>query len=199
MKRKIFFLTLAKDNSNRLKNKNILNFCGKPLIHWTIAKIKKISKNYYINTDSEFIIRYAKKLKVKTIIRSPKLRGDSIPSRHLILDSFKHFPKETYAVIHVQANSPNLEISKIKKVYDLLLHTDIEDIFSMNSNGEINGSFWGITLNKLKTYNFNKKIHDHKSLKNECWIVDDSIDIHTINEFRKTEREFKKNKKFIIS
>lgn len=192
MKRKIVFLTLAKDNSNRLKNKNILNFCGKPLIHWTIAKIKKISKNYYINTDSEFIIRYAKKLKVKTIIRSPKLRGDSIPSRHLMLDSFKHFPKKTYAVIHVQANSPNLEISKIKKVYDLLLHTDLDDIFSMNSNGEINGSFWGITLKKLKTYNFNKKIHDHKSLKNECWVVDDSIDIHTKDEFKKAEKIFKK-------
>jgi CMP-N-acetylneuraminic acid synthetase len=196
MKRKIVFLTLAKDNSNRLKNKNILNFCGKPLIHWTISKIKKISKNYYINTDSEFIIRYAKKSKVKTIIRSPKLRGDLIPSRHLMLDSFKYFPKETYAVIHVQANSPNLEISKIKKVYDLLLHTDIEDVFSMNSNGETNGSFWGITLNKLKTYNFNKKIHDHKSLKNECWVIDDSIDIHTIDEFKKAEKIFKKINKF---
>ena len=196
MKRKIVFLTLAKDNSNRLKNKNILNFCGKPLIHLTISKIKKISKNYYINTDSEFIIRYAKKSKVKTIIRSPKLRGDLIPSRHLMLDSFKYFPKETYAVIHVQANSPNLEISKIKKVYDLLLHTDIEDVFSMNSNGETNGSFWGITLNKLKTYNFNKKIHDHKSLKNECWVIDDSIDIHTIDEFKKAEKIFKKINKF---
>jgi CMP-N-acetylneuraminic acid synthetase len=194
MKRKIVFLTLAKENSNRLKNKNILNFSGKPLIHWTIAKIKKISKNYYINTDSEFILQYAKKLKVKTIIRSPKLRGDSIPSRHLMLDSFKHFPKKTYAVIHVQANSPNLEIFKIKKVYDLLLHTDIEDIFSMNSNGQINGSFWGITLKKLKTYNFNKKIHDHKSLKNECWIIDNSIDIHTISEFKKAEKIFIKKK-----
>ena len=196
MKRRIVFLTLAKSNSNRLKNKNILKFNKKPLIHWTITKIKKISKEHYINTDSEFILQYAKKLKVKTIIRSPKLRGDSIPSRHLMLDSFKHFPKETYAVIHVQANSPNLEISKIKKVYDLLLHTDLEDVFSIKSNGEINGSFWGITLKKLKTYNFNKKIHDHKSLKNECWVVDDNIDIHTKDEFKKAEKIFKKINKF---
>jgi CMP-N-acetylneuraminic acid synthetase len=196
MKRRIVFLTLAKSNSNRLKNKNILKFNKKPLIHWTITKIKKISKEHYINTDSEFILQYAKKLKVKTIIRSPKLRGDSIPSRHLMLDSFKHFPKKTYAVIHVQANSPNLEISKIKKVYDLLLHTDLEDVFSIKSNGEINGSFWGITLKKLKTYNFNKKIHDHKSLKNECWVVDDNIDIHTKDEFKKAEKIFKKINKF---
>jgi hypothetical protein len=73
----------------------------------------------------------------------------------------------------------------------------LEDIFTIKSNGEINGSFWGITLKKLKTYNFNKKIHDHKSLKNECWIVDDSIDIHNIKEFKKAEKIFiKKIKKF---
>lgn len=194
MKRRIVFLTLAKSNSNRLKNKNILKFNKKPLIHWTITKIKKISKDHYINTDSQFIIQYAKKLNVKTIFRTPKLRGDSIPSRHLMLDSFKYFPKNTYAVIHVQANSPNLEISTLKKVYDLLFYTDLEDIFSIRSNGEINGSFWGITLKKLKTYNFNKKIHDHKSLKNECWVVDDSIDIHTISEFKKAEKIFIKKK-----
>jgi CMP-N-acetylneuraminic acid synthetase len=197
MKRKIVFLTLAKENSNRLKNKNILSFAGKPLIYWTINKIKKISDEHYINTDSEFILRYAEKLNVKTIFRKPELRGDSIPSRHLMLDSFKYFPKNTYAVIHVQANSPNLELSKIKKIYDLLLYTNLEDIFTIKSNGEINGSFWGITLKKLKTYNFNKKIHDHKSLKNECWIVDDSIDIHNIKEFKKAEKIFiKKIKKF---
>jgi CMP-N-acetylneuraminic acid synthetase len=192
-KRNICFLTLAKENSNRLKNKNILTFSGYPLIHWTISKIKKISKNHYINSDSEFILNYAKKLKVKTIKRTAKLCGDNIPSRHLLLDSFNYFPQNTYAVIHVQANSPNLQLSKIKKVYDLLMYTDIEDVFSMTSNGKINGSIWGITYKKLKKYNFNKKIHDHKSLTNECWIIDDSIDIHTKHEFVKAQKLFNKN------
>lgn len=190
-KRKICFLTLAKGNSNRLKNKNILIFSGRPLIYWTISKIKKISKNYYINSDSEFILNYAKKLKVNTIRRKPELRGDDVPSRHLMLDSFKNFPKNTYAVIHVQANSPNLKFSTIKKVYDMFMHTDIDDVFSISSSGKINGSIWGITHKKLKKYNFNKKIHDHKSLSNDCWIIDDSIDIHTKREFNKAQKMFK--------
>ena len=59
-KKKICFLTLAKGNSNRLKNKNILSFSGRPLIKLKISKIKKISKNYYINSDSEFILNYTK-------------------------------------------------------------------------------------------------------------------------------------------
>lgn len=191
-KRKICFLTLAKKNSNRLKNKNILKFNGYPLIYWTISKIRKISKDYYVNSDSEFILNYAKKLKVRTIKRTTKLCGDNVPSRHLMLNSFKYFPKNTYAVIHVQANSPNLNLYTIKKVYDLLMFTDIEDIFSITSDGKINGSIWGITHKKLKKYNFNKKIHDHKSLSNECWIIDDSIDIHTKEEFNKAQKMSRK-------
>lgn len=194
MKRKICFLTLAKGNSKRFKNKNIAMFSGKPLIHWTILKIRKITKNYYINTDSKFIEDYAKKFKIRTIFRKKSLQGDDIPARHLMLDSFKYFPKNTYAVITVQANSPNLDISKLLYAYDILKNTNIEDIRSIKKNREINGSFWGITLRKLKTYNFDKKKHDHKSLKNECWIVDDSIDIHNIKDLKSAEKKFSKRK-----
>ena len=54
--RKIVFLTLAKGESLRLKDKNKIPFSGKPLIHWTIKKILKISKNYYVNSDDNFIL-----------------------------------------------------------------------------------------------------------------------------------------------
>ena len=59
---------------------------------------------------------------------------------------------------------------------------------------EINGSFWGITKKKLKSYNLNKKIHDHKSLKNECWFIDDTLDIHYLKEFTTAEKKFSKKK-----
>ena len=57
--RKIVFLTLAKGQSLRLKDKNTIPFKGKPLIHWVIKKILKISKNYYVNSDSNFILDYS--------------------------------------------------------------------------------------------------------------------------------------------
>lgn len=194
--RKIVFLTLAKGQSLRLKDKNKISFKGKPLIHWVIKKILKISKNYYVNSDDNFILKYSEKLGAKTIKRNKNLLNHSIPSRVLMMDSFSSFPKDTYAVIHVQANSPNLEIDKLKKVYNILKYTDVDDIFSKNSNGEINGSFWGITKKKLKTYNMNIKIHDHKTLKTECWFVDDSIDIHYLHELKKAEKIFSKKKLF---
>lgn len=189
--KRICLLTLAKKNSNRLKNKNMKIFHGKPMLYWTIKKNLKISKDTYVNSDCSKIIQYAKKLGAKTILRNPKLLGDEIPSRLLMLDSFKNFPKKTYAVIHVQANSPNLDIENIKKVYQMLKYTNINDIFTITSKKITNGSIWGITKQKLKKYNLDKKLHDHKSLKNDCWLVDDSIDIHYQKDFDKALKNFR--------
>ena len=147
-----------------------------------------------MNSDDNFILNYSKKLGAKTIERNKNLLANSIPSRVLIMDSFSSFPKNTYAVIHVQANSPNLEIDKLKKIYNILKYTDIQDIFSMKSNRKINGSFWGITKKKLESYDMNLKIHDHKALNVECWFVDDTIDIHYQNELKKAEEKFSKKK-----
>jgi CMP-N,N'-diacetyllegionaminic acid synthase len=53
----------ARGGSLGLKNKNINNFCGKPLISWTIiqAKKSKLLDDVHISTDSIKIARIAKK------------------------------------------------------------------------------------------------------------------------------------------
>lgn len=192
--RHICLLTLAKGESKRLENKNMKIFKGKPLLYWTIKKALKITKNYYVNSDNDEILSFAKKNGAKTIKRNKKLLDHETPSRIIIKDSFKEFPKKTNAVIHVQANSPNLEIMKLKKIYQILKYTDVDDIFSLTSNFKINGSFWGITKKKLRKYNLSHKLHDHLSLKNECWFIDDTQDIHYIKEFNKAERNFSKKR-----
>lgn len=189
--KQICLLTLAKSESKRLKNKNMKLFKGKPLLYWTIKKALKITKNYYVNSDSDEILNFAKKNGAKIIKRNNQLLDHETPSRIIMLDSFKNFKKKTDAVIHIQANSPNLELKKLKKVYQILKYTDVDDIFSLTSNYKINGSFWGVTKKKLKKYNLNKKIHDHKALENECWFIDDTIDIHYLNEFKIAEKKFK--------
>ena len=43
---KIICIIPARKNSSRLKNKNTLNFCGRPLFEWTIRLSKKVK---YLN------------------------------------------------------------------------------------------------------------------------------------------------------
>ena len=49
----------ARGNSKGIKNKNIINFCNKPLIYWTIKqslKSKYITQNVYVTSDNRDIL-----------------------------------------------------------------------------------------------------------------------------------------------
>ena len=61
----ILGMVCARSGSMGLKNKNTKQFNGKPLIIWTLEKLKKINKfhKYIVSTDDEEIINLCKKIK----------------------------------------------------------------------------------------------------------------------------------------
>lgn len=69
----------AREGSKRLINKNITDFCGKPLIYYSIetAKNSKEIDDYYVSTDSEKIGNIAKSFGSKVIIRPQNLAEDT--------------------------------------------------------------------------------------------------------------------------
>ena len=166
-------------------------FHGKPMLYWTIKKALKITKNYYVNSDDDEILKFAKENGAKIIKRNKNLLEHELPSRFLMDDSFKKFPKKTNAVIHIQANSPNLELSKIRKMYNMLKYTNLDDVYTIFSNGDLNGSMWGLTKKKLKKINKNKNFKS-KEVNSECWLIDDSIDIHYLKDLNFSKKKFKK-------
>lgn len=64
----------AREGSKGIKNKNIKKIFGKPLIYWTLKHAKKIKKISYIviNSDSQKILKLAKKMKINIILKRPK-------------------------------------------------------------------------------------------------------------------------------
>lgn len=88
---KIFAFIFARGGSKGIKNKNLVKVKGKPLIYYSIKiaqKIKDINK-IYVSSDSEKILKYAKKLGASTIKRPKEISGDSSPEvlawRHAIM------------------------------------------------------------------------------------------------------------------
>ena len=90
MKNKIYCLICARKNSKGLKNKNILKFKNTTLAEHTIRQAKNsdyISK-VFISTDSEKIIKIAKKNKIDVpFVRPKNLSGGKVPE----LKVWKHF------------------------------------------------------------------------------------------------------------
>ena len=71
---KILAIIPARGGSKGIKNKNIINFCGKPLIYWTIkaAQNSKLIDRVIVSTDSKKISAMAEKYNVKKTDLRPK-------------------------------------------------------------------------------------------------------------------------------
>jgi len=189
--KKIALLTIAKGNSKRLKNKNKLNYNGKPMFLWNIEKGLTISKNYYFNSDDPEMIEVATKFGLKIIKRKKQLIGHEIPSRLIFKSCLEQMPKNVDGILHIQANSPNLDTNLIKCALKIMQFKNIEELLTCDKDYNQYGSLWGITRKRIKKYNMNKNIHDRKVIKPDCYLVDESIDIHNINDFRLSLKQSK--------
>ena len=116
----------ARANSKRIKNKNILNFYGKPLISYAIniAKKSKLFSRVIVSTDSTKIAKIAKKYGAEVpFIRSKKLSNDYSTSTEAIIDCIKKIStvNEKYhwciypTTIFVTKNDLRLAFQKMKK------------------------------------------------------------------------------------
>ena len=79
----------ARSGSKRIKSKNIKNFLGKPIISYTIEKLKKTSlfKKIYVSTDCSKIAKISMNYGAEVpFLRSKKLAGDHILTKDVISD-----------------------------------------------------------------------------------------------------------------
>ena len=126
-RKKILALIGVRSGSTGLKNKNILNLSGKPLMSWIIKTAKKIKliDRVIISTDSKKYQRIAKKYGAETPFLRPKsISGKFSNEIEYIKHAIKFLKqKENYTpdiVVRLLATSPfqsYLDIGKAIKIY----------------------------------------------------------------------------------
>jgi len=194
--RKVAFLMLAKGHSKRLPNKNKILFSGKPLFTWNLLKAIKITKNFYFNSYDESMVNVARSYRAKIIERDKRLLDDNVPSRVLFISSLKKMPKYIDAILSIQPNSPNLDPKLIQQCFSIMSNNNFNELLTCDKNYKIYGSIWGLSRKKIISSSSNIKIRDKNTQNPDCLILDESIDIHTISEFNKAQKIFKKYRKF---
>lgn len=85
---KTYAFVFARAGSKRLKNKNLLDLGGKPLVQHSIdfALNSDFIDRVFVSSDSEEILEIAKKRGAETIHRPPELATDESPE----IESWKH-------------------------------------------------------------------------------------------------------------
>lgn len=97
MKIKSICIIPARAGSKRIKNKNIINFYGKPIIAHSIltAKKSKLFSRIIVSTDSKKIQKIAERYgAVCPYIRKKKLSNDKVSTKDVLLDAIKIIKSE---------------------------------------------------------------------------------------------------------
>jgi len=122
--RQITALLPMKGHSERVPNKNLRSFCGKPLCHWTILSLQKSRyvKDIVVNTDSQEIAKTIRQNfdRVKIIDRPNEIRGDFVSMNIIIAYDLSQLPGEHFLQTH--STNPLLNTETIDKGIELYFH-----------------------------------------------------------------------------
>ena len=128
-------IILARGGSKGIPKKNITNFCGKPLIFWTIDQFQKANNvdSIWVSSDSDEIIELSKTYNVETIQRPAEISGDIATSESGWIHAVDVIEKKGLVVdlvIAPQVTSPLRETHDIDRAIDEFNKQNCDSMFS---------------------------------------------------------------------
>jgi CMP-N-acetylneuraminic acid synthetase len=177
----------ARGGSKRLKKKNIFLLKGKPLIAYTIEACKN-SKNIddiYVSSDDDEILSISKEFGAKPLKRDSCISDDYTPKIEVIRAVLKQkkliVDGEPKIIVIAQANSPEIITKNIDDGLDFMKKHNLWEVMSADKNGVQNAALRIVKANQINN-NF---------LSAHCgFITFDCLDVHTIEDIKKLEKEF---------
>ena len=141
-------IILARGGSKGIPGKNIIDFCGKPLITWTINNcIEGGADSVWVSSDSDEILSISEKFGAKLIKRPDRISGDFATSESAWLHAIEHIKlideKPIDWVLAPQVTSPlreakdicnGIAIAKENKFDSLFSCSVAEDLFFWQSD-----------------------------------------------------------------
>jgi len=130
-----------------------MEFCGKPLIAWSIeqAKSSQYIKDVYVSSDDAVILEISKRYGAKTIKRPRKLAADSSLSEPTLIHALDYMDNPD-VVVFLQATSPVRETKDIDDALTQFITRGADSLFSISEGQEENGSIYIFKTEAFKRY-----------------------------------------------
>lgn len=127
----------ARGGSKGIPRKNLYNFCGKPLIAYTIeaALNSKYINKVVLSTEDAEIEAVAKEYGAEVIKRPPELARDETKTAPVLVQVVDELKKIGYipdVVVTLQPTSPLRTAETIDKIIEKLENCDCDSVFSGN-------------------------------------------------------------------
>lgn len=128
-------IILARGGSKGIPRKNLIDFCGKPLLAWTVEQClaAKSVSSVWVSSDSEEILAVSERYGARGIVRPEDISGDKATSetgwRHAI-DYIESANGAVDAVLAPQVTSPLRHSEDIDRGLKLFFDEQYDSMFS---------------------------------------------------------------------
>ena len=122
--RKVIAIIPARSGSKSVKDKNIVNFRGRPLLAWSIEQCLKSKEidEVYLSTDSKKYATIAKKFGLKKIIFRPKSISNDKSTDYEFIKHFIENIDANYEIIaHIRPTTPLRNITLLDKIIEFFI------------------------------------------------------------------------------
>ena len=128
-------IVLAREGSKGIPGKNIIDFCGKPLITWTIEQLQQSEgiNSIWVSSDNEKILSIGRKYGVESILRPTEISGDFATSESgwsQALEIIENRVGRVDIVLAPQVTSPLREVGDIERGIRSFQEQECESMFS---------------------------------------------------------------------
>lgn len=154
-------IILARGDSKGIPRKNIIDFCGKPLIVWTIEQLQQVKgiDSIWVSSDSEEILSISRSCGVETILRPADISSDVATSESGWLHALEIIENKTGHVdiiIAPQVTSPLREPKDIERGLCDFQNQKCDSMFSCSIAEDL--YFWEKMLDgTLRSVNYDYK------------------------------------------
>ena len=174
----IVAVILARGGSKSIPKKNLINFCGKPLLAWSLEQAKNVKEisSIWVSSDDKKILGLAKKHNVNIIHRPKYLSKDNSSSISGWLHALKHIEQEQKVdlLVSLQPTSPVRESKDISKAIKKFKREKCDSMFSASILGDF--LIWKKTRdNKFQSVNFDHKKRVRRQISSKQFIENGSF------------------------
>lgn len=122
----------ARGGSKGIPKKNLVDFCGKPLLAWSIIQAQKSPhiKKIYVSSDSDEILECAEKYKAVGIKRPDDIAGDTASSESAIIHACEQIGSLSETIVFLQPTSPLRKPDDISKAIEEFVAGNYDSLFS---------------------------------------------------------------------
>lgn len=167
----------ARAGSKGIINKNIIDFCGKPLLAWSIevALQSHLVMEVYVSTDGEEIAEIAESFGAKVIWRPKELSTDESSSESAIAHAMEAIEKNhpLDLVLFLQATSPIRKVNDIDEAIEIFHKEKLDSLFSMSRTEDY--CLWKREKGKLDSVNFDYHNRGRRQEREPLYLENGSI------------------------